>query len=93
MLWQAPGDGLTYLFFKVGPDPQTWWGEVMVSYDDGRSFRDRRRLPEGIDGPVRGKPLLMPDGTLLCPSSTEHDNDLRFHFEILADLSKPELGT
>ncbi len=92
VLWQAPGDGLTYLFFKVGPDPQTWWGEVMVSYDDGRSFRDRRRLPEGIDGPVRGKPLLLPNGTLLCPSSTEHDNDWRFHFEILTDLSKPELG-
>ncbi|MEQ1841233.1 MAG: sialidase family protein, partial [Verrucomicrobiales bacterium] len=92
VLWQAPGDGLTYLFFKVGPDPQTWWGEVMVSYDDGRSFRDRRRLPEGIDGPVRGKPLLLPDGNLLCPSSTEHGNDWRFHFEILTDLSKPELG-
>lgn len=92
VLWQAPGDGLTYLFFKVGPDPQTWWGEVMVSYDDGRSFRDRRRLPEGIDGPVRGKPLLLPDGSLLCPSSTEHDNDWRFHFEILTDLSTPELG-
>jgi predicted neuraminidase len=93
VLWQAPGDGLTYLFFKVGPDPQTWWGEVMVSYDDGRSFRDRRRLPEGIDGPVRGKPLLLAGGTLLCPSSTEHANDWRFHFEILTDLSTPELGT
>lgn len=92
VLWQSPGDGLTYLFFKVGPDPQTWWGEVVVSYDDGRSFRDRRRLPEGIDGPVRGKPLLMPDGTLLCPSSTEHGNDWRFHFEILHDLERPELG-
>src|SRR5699024_8612740 len=62
-------------------------------YDDGRSFRDRRRLPEGIDGPVRGKPLPLADGTLLCPSSTEHNNDWRFHFEILTNLSKPELGT
>jgi predicted neuraminidase len=92
VLWQAPGDGPTYLFFKVGPDPQTWWGELVVSYDDGRSFRDRRRLPEGIDGPVRGKPLLRPDGTLLCPSSTEHDGDWRFHFEILKNLDRPELG-
>lgn len=93
VLWQAPGDGATYLFFKVGPDPQTWWGEVMVSYDDGRSFRDRRRLPEGIDGPVRGKPIQLADGSLLCPSSTEHGNDWRFHFEILTKLPKPELGT
>ncbi|MCG8602851.1 MAG: exo-alpha-sialidase, partial [Verrucomicrobiales bacterium] len=93
VLFQPPGDAPTMLFFKVGPDPQTWWGEVMVSYDFGRSFRDRRRLPEGIDGPVRCKPYLLDDGSLLCPSSTEHDDDWRFHFEILTDLQKPELGT
>lgn len=93
VLWQAPGDGPTYLFFKVGPDPQSWWGELMVSYDRGRSFRHRRRLPEGIDGPVRGKPIALADGSLLCPSSTEHDNDWRFHFEVLTDLDQPELGT
>jgi hypothetical protein len=33
---------------------------MMVSYDRGRSFRERRRLPEGIDGPVRCKPILLP---------------------------------
>jgi hypothetical protein len=81
------------LFFKVGPDPSTWWGELVVSYDGGRSFRDRRRLPEGIDGPVRGKPTLLADGSLLCPSSTEHDDDWRFHFERLSDLNHPELGS
>jgi hypothetical protein len=59
----------------------------------GRSFRDRRRLPEGIDGPVRGKPTLLADGTLLCPSSTEHGDDWRFHFERLTNLDHPELGT
>ena len=84
VLYQEPGDGPVSLYFKVGPTPQTWWGEVMTSYDRGRSFRDRRRLPEGIDGPVRSKPLLLPDGTLLCPSSTEHDGDWRFHFEKLS---------
>ncbi len=93
VLWQAPGDGPTMLFFKVGPDPRTWWGEVMVSYDRGRTFRERRRLPDTIDGPVRGKPTLLPDGTLLCPSSTEHDDDWRFHFEILSDIEHPEVGT
>jgi predicted neuraminidase len=93
VLYQPPGDGPTMLFFKVGPDPSTWWGELVVSYDGGRSFRDRRRLPEGIDGPVRGKPTLLADGTLLCPSSTEHDDDWRFHFERLTNLDHPELGT
>jgi predicted neuraminidase len=92
VLYQPPGDAPTILFFKVGPDPSTWWGELVVSYDGGRSFRDRRRLPEGIDGPVRGKPSLLADGTLLCPSSTEHGDDWRFHFERLLDASHPELG-
>ena len=92
-LVQPPGDAPTMLFFKVGPNPSDWWGEVVISNDFGRSFSDRRRLPSGIDGPVRCKPLMLNDGTLLCPSSTEHDNDWRFHFERLTDLAHPELGT
>ena len=83
----------TMLFFKVGPNPREWWGEVMFSYDGGRSFRDRRRLPEGIDGPVRSKPMLLADGSLLCPSSTEHDHDWRMHFEVLTNVEHPELGS
>ena len=81
VLYQPPGDGPLLLFFKVGPSPREWWGEVMVSYDRGRTFRNRRRLPEGIDGPVRCKPILLADGkTLLCGSSTEYDG-WRVHFE------------
>lgn len=81
VLYQTPGDGPTLLFFKVGPNPREWWGEVMISYDRGRTFRDRQRLPEGIDGPVRCKPILLSDGeTLLCGSSTEYDG-WRLHFE------------
>ena len=81
VLYQGPGDAPTLLFFKVGPNPQQWWGEMMVSYDRGRTFRDRCRLPETIDGPVRCKPILLADGeTLLCGSSTEFDG-WRVHFE------------
>ena len=81
VLFQPPGDAPTLLFFKVGPSPRQWWGEMMVSYDRGRTFRNRRRLPEGIDGPVRCKPVLLASGaTLLCGSSTEHDG-WRVHFE------------
>ncbi len=81
VLFQPPGDAPTLLFFKVGPSPREWWGEMMVSYDRGRTFVERRRLPEGIDGPVRCKPILLADGrTLLCGSSTEYDG-WRVHFE------------
>ena len=81
VLYQPPGDAPTLLFFKVGPNPEQWWGEMMVSYDRGRTFVDRQRLPQGIDGPVRCKPILLDDGqTLLCGSSTESDG-WRIHFE------------
>ncbi len=81
VLYQPDGDAPTLLFFKVGPNPSQWWGEMMISYDRGRTFVDRRRLPEGIDGPVRCKPILLDDhSTLLCGSSTESDG-WRVHFE------------
>lgn len=81
VLFQTPHQGPTLLFFKVGPSPSTWWGELMVSNDQGRTFGERLRLPKGIDGPVRCKPILVDDGrTLLCGSSTEYDG-WRVHFE------------
>jgi predicted neuraminidase len=80
VLFQPPGDAPTMLFFKVGPTPSTWWGEMMLSYDRGRTFRDRVRLPEGIDGPVRCKPILLPGQQLLSGSSTEYDGWV-VHFE------------
>ncbi|MCS7467783.1 exo-alpha-sialidase [Stieleria sp. ICT_E10.1] len=92
VLFQPPGDAPTLLFFKVGPDPQSWWGEMMVSYDRGRTFRDRVRLPEGIDGPVRCKPILTDDGRLLCGSSTEYDG-WRVHFEKVDLLGGQPAGT
>ncbi|MFK5924321.1 MAG: exo-alpha-sialidase [Verrucomicrobiota bacterium] len=88
VLYQPAGDAPTLLFFKVGPSPSKWWGEMMVSYDRGRTWRERRRLPEGIDGPVRCKPVMLADGkTLLCGSSTEYDG-WTVHFELTKDLGK-----
>ncbi|MBL6723503.1 MAG: exo-alpha-sialidase [Rubripirellula sp.] len=81
VLYQPKGGNQPLLlFFKVGPDPRSWWGEMMLSYDRGRTFRDRSRLPESIDGPVRCKPIELADGTLLAGSSTEYDG-WRVHFE------------
>lgn len=91
VLVQPADDAPLMLFFKVGPDPASWWGEVVYSYDRGRSFKDRRRLPQQIDGPVRSKAINLADGTILCPSSTEHTG-WRFHFEKCLDQSAPELG-
>jgi predicted neuraminidase len=54
---------------------------MMLSHDRGRTFTDRRRLPDGILGPIRCKPIVVDDPPqLLCGSSTESDG-WRVHFE------------
>lgn len=66
-----PSQGPLMLFFKVGPSPDTWWGEVITSNDDGRTWQDRKRLPDGGIGPVKNKAIELADGTIVCPSSDE----------------------
>lgn len=77
-------NGPLLLFFKVGPDPRTWWGEMLVSHDNGRTWQDRRRLGDKLIGPVKNKPLQLADGSIWCPSSTEHDG-WRIHLEVSRD--------
>ena len=83
----APAGAPLMLFYKVGPSPDTWWGMLMTSADGGRTWSKPARLPDGILGPVKNKPLQLEDGTILCGSSTEHDG-WRVHFERTADLGK-----
>ncbi len=59
------------LFYKVGPSPRAWWGMVRTSTNHGRTWSDARRLPDGVLGPIKNKPVRLPDGTMLSPSSTE----------------------
>lgn len=84
-----PQDGPLLLFYKVGPEPKKWWGMLMTSDDDGLTWSAPRRLPEGILGPIKNKPVQLADGSLLCPSSTESNDDgWRVHFERTSDLGK-----
>ena len=75
------------LFYKVGPDPSEWWGEFITSTDDGKSWSTPTRLPDQILGPVKDKPVLLSNGELLCPSSTENDG-WKVHMEITPDFGK-----
>jgi predicted neuraminidase len=75
------------LFYKVGPNPDTWWGMVKESSNQGKSWSVARRLPEDIAGPVRAKPVLLDDGRLLCGSSTENKG-WRVHMEWTTDLGR-----
>jgi predicted neuraminidase len=86
-----PAKGPLLLFYKVGPSPSTWWGMLRTSADDGRTWSDAQRLPEGILGPVKNKPVQLADGTIVCPTSTETStkpSDWRVHFELTRDLGK-----
>lgn len=86
VLFQAPGKGPLVLFYKVGPSPSTWWGMVMQSADGGRTWSKPRRLPEGILGPIKNKPVVLADGSWLSPSSTEGTpTGWRVHFERTRD--------
>lgn len=86
VLFQYP-KGPLLLFWKCGPSPDTWWGMMARSEDHGATWSEPKRLPEHIDGPVRNKPILLTDGTLLCGSSTEFDG-WRVHFERTNDQGR-----
>ena len=90
VLFDVPGQALM-LFYKVGPSPQTWWGMVRTSRDNGRTWTDARRLPDGVLGPIKNKPVQLPDGTLVAPSSTEsteRPSAWRVHFERTTDAGQ-----
>lgn len=83
VLFQMP-QGELILFYKVGSKPSEWWGMLKRSKDAGLTWSAAEKLPKGILGPVKNKPLLLADGTLLCPSSSEDSGD-KLHFEMTKD--------
>jgi len=87
-----PSSGPLLLYFKYSGSPGSWRGAVRKSYDDGQTWSQRILLPTCSDpylssyggrfiGPVKNKPIELPDGSLLCGSSTEHDG-WQVHMEI-----------
>jgi predicted neuraminidase len=79
-----PKAGPLLLFYKVGPSPSKWWGLLRTSDDGGRTWSAARRLPDGILGPIKNKPVQLANGDMLCGVSTEHDG-WRVHFERSSD--------
>ncbi len=79
-----PKKGPLLLFYKVGPSPSQWWGMLRTSNDAGRTWSEARRLPEGILGPIKNKPVQLANGDILCPTSSEHAG-WRVHFERSTD--------
>ena len=87
-----PTNSPLMLFYKVGPSPATWWGMMTTSTDDGRTWSKPTRLPDGILGPIKNKPVQLANGDILCGSSTEGDG-WKVHFERTSDLGKTWVAT
>ena len=87
VLFQPPGQPL-HLFYKVGPSPSTWWGMVKTSPDGGKTWSEARRLPEGVLGPIKNKPVVLSDGAWLSPSSTEGKDGWQVQMEVSRDSGK-----
>ena len=86
-----PKEGPLLLFYKVGPDPQRWWGVLRRSSDGGKTWSEAERLPDGFLGPIKNKPIELASGDLLCPSSSEtptKPSEWRVHFERTPDQGK-----
>lgn len=85
VLFPAP-KGPLVLFYKVGPSPSQWWGMEIRSEDGGRTWSAPRRLPDGILGPIKNKPVVLSDGAWLSGSSTEGNKEgWLVHFEVSRD--------
>ena len=76
------------LFLKAGPSPERWSGFLKRSADRGKTWTEAELLPAGILGPVRSKPIQMPDGRLICGSSVESYKAWGCWVEITPDLGK-----
>jgi len=72
-------NGPLMLFYKVGPNPREWWGMVITSEDEGQTWSTPARLPDGILGPIKNKPIQLANGEIISPTSVEEGKDKGWH--------------
>ncbi len=78
-------DGRLWLYYKYGPSPSLWKTKRMVSTDQGRTWSTPQSLPDGILGPIRAKPLVLPHGLIVSGSSNEGSGGWRVYIERSTD--------
>ena len=64
-------DKVLWMYYKFGPSPREWTAGRMFSTDDGVTWSKPEHLPAGVYGPIRAKPLLLADGTIVSGTSVE----------------------
>ncbi len=86
VLYQVP-DGELLLFYKVGTCVQEWTGWLVRSSDGGYTWSTPERLPDGILGPIKNKPVLLGD-RLVCGTSLE-----RGGWRTYMEMTDPAVGS
>lgn len=66
VLFQYPDNGPMLMFYLSG---NFYPGNLMSSQDGGHSWSDSVVLPGTIRGASKNKPVLLSDGTLVCPDN------------------------
>ncbi len=97
VLFQPKG-GPIYLFYKVGPDVDNWWGVYTTTSDEGKTWTKpvtmgKNKIVGDLLGPVKNKAVQLQDGTIISPTSLErrgtpNGRDWRIYFEISKDNGK-----
>jgi len=64
-------DGRLWLYYKFGLSPETWSAGRSWSGDGGKMWSAPEHLPAGLYGPIRAKPLVLEDGTIVSGTSVE----------------------
>ncbi|BAV08781.1 alpha-L-fucosidase [Filimonas lacunae] len=74
--------GRLFLYYKIGKNPREWWGMVRYSDNNGQSWSAAQKLPSGMLGPIKNKPVQLANGTILHPSSTESLDEKEWHIHV-----------
>jgi predicted neuraminidase len=70
VLFRGP-DSVLWFYYKFGPSPREWSAGRRMSHDDGQTWSAPEHLPAGLYGPIRAKPLVLPDGVIVSGTSVE----------------------
>lgn len=94
VLFQPEGKPLM-LHYKIGPDPTTWWGMVLQSEDNGKTWSKPSKLGQdpaigNLNGPIKNKPVQLQSGRIINPTSLEfitgdREQDWKVYFELSDD--------
>lgn len=64
-------NGRLWMYYKFGPTVREWTAGRRYSDDEGKTWSEPEHLPAGVYGPIRTKPLVLDDGTIISGSSVE----------------------